>query len=500
MKLPLFLFLGLRGSIQQGRTRKIPQQLRGAILGIGLSIIPLLVVIVMTNGMIEGITRRLIEITTCHLQLSVRNASEERLAAIAEEIRHIDGVSVAFIERSGFALVRSKDDIGGVTLRAIPETLYSDDAGLREYLDVTEGRFDLGPVPCIINEDIVRRRVFKGIDPEKQRLFLSAYRFDDARGVYVLKEETDGPIPEKLARLFSALRFYPILLAQSLADTLHVSVGDQVFVLSHTDFHSNIVIKSTRCIVAGLVTTGYQDIDKVLAYVSESAGKLIFGEMQSEQYIGIKVDDPFSGLNRIMEDIDTIISNNKMSFSTIRSWYQMQENQYRSFSITKALLVFIMILIILVASVNVYSSIVMIVMEKTQEIAILKSMGVSPRTITFSFLAVGTLTGCIGTIVGLAVGLLIALNINEVIGGIEWIVNRFLAIYHIIISPFVSIDTAEAFVIFNTDFYLERIPINISIIEIFAVCFVTLLLSTLAAYRPAREAGRIKPLEVIRRY
>jgi lipoprotein-releasing system permease protein len=64
MKIPFFLFLGIRSSIQQGRAKGLPPQLRGAILGIGLSIIPLIVVIVVTNGMIEGITQRYIEITT----------------------------------------------------------------------------------------------------------------------------------------------------------------------------------------------------------------------------------------------------------------------------------------------------------------------------------------------------------------------------------------------------------------------------------------------------
>jgi lipoprotein-releasing system permease protein len=501
MKLPFFLFLGIRGSIQQGRVKGLPPQLRGAILGIGLSIIPLIVVIVVTNGMIEGITQRYIEITTYHLQLSLyNNIPRNRLFSLAGNIRKLDDVRAAFVEQSGSALIRSKKNLSGVTVRAIPKTLYDDDQGFKEFIRFYEGGFNLSRIPYSFEESLFKRRVLGVLTKENRRLVLSCYDVDKTSNHFVLKHAITDQQRIRLEEIFSDMRTTTILLGKNLADTLNVDVGDQVYILSLTDFHSNIVMKSSRCIVSGIFSTGYQDIDKFLAYIPQEAGSRILPETKSKLYIGIKVKDPFADMGEIIGKIKTLLTDDDIVFSRFETWYELQENQYKAFSTTKAILIFIMILIILVASWNVYSSVVMIVMEKTQEIAILKSMGVSPRTVSLSFLTIGSFTGLVGTIIGIAAGLLVAMNINEVIGGIELIVNRLIGLYDIVISPFIPIKDTEPFMIFNPDFYLEKIPVRISLSEVFTVGFLTILLSTLAAYLPAKEAGRIKPLEVIRKY
>ena len=160
---------------------------------------------------------------------------------------------------------------------------------------------------------------------------------------------------------------------------------------------------------------------------------------------------------------------------------------------------FIMCLIILVASVNVSSTMVMIVMERAQEIGILKSMCARPGLISSSFVITGFVVGFAGSVLGIALGLVLAVNINEVIGALEAFLNGAQALFLWILSPFLSIELEHPITLLNPDFYLERIPIRIDFFEILAVAAFAILLSTLASYLPAKRAGRIRPLGVLRK-
>jgi lipoprotein-releasing system permease protein len=159
-----------------------------------------------------------------------------------------------------------------------------------------------------------------------------------------------------------------------------------------------------------------------------------------------------------------------------------------------------MILIVIVAAANVFSSIVMIVMDRTQEIAILKSMGARPSTISLSFLFTGFYTGAVGAFIGIVIGLLVAVNINEVFKIVDLLINGTIWIFDKVIAPFYTIEKKADFVILNPQFYLEKIPIKISITELLFVAVITISLSVLSAVIPARNAGNIRPIEIIRKY
>jgi lipoprotein-releasing system permease protein len=105
----------------------------------------------------------------------------------------------------------------------------------------------------------------------------------------------------------------------------------------------------------------------------------------------------------------------------------------------------------------------------------------------------------IGTAVGVAVGLLVAVNINEVLRGIEFALNAVLAAAEWLMSPLRSVDLG-AVDVFNAQFYLERIPIVIGMPELLAVAGGAIALATLASVVPARRAGRARPLEIMRRH
>lgn len=496
------LFLGFR-NFKGGKSKKnISRHMQGSILGIGLSIIPLIVVIVVSNGMIEGITSRFLELNTYHIQAELyHNPEEPKKNIVIKSLEDIKGVKNAFFERSGFALVRAGGSLSGITIRSIPEQIYNIDEGFRKYLKIYDGEFNLSSIPSYINGNFFKGRIKKSLSDNDFNLFSSCYKENREENIFIRKELIDTDADKAIKEIMKQMRISTILLGKSLADKLNVGKGDIVFILSYNDFRSKIILKSSRFIVTGVFSTGYQDIDKYLAYIPYSQHHTILAQEKAKDYIGIKVFDPFSkNLKMIVHDIKKDLAENEILFSNVESWYELQINQYKSFKTTKAILVFIMILIIIVASVNVSSQMVIIVMEKTQEIAILKSMGCSPGNISLSFLIIGFFTGAVGTLIGVFTGLAVGVNINEIIKGVESLLNLVINLAKYILSPFIQYEKSSPLLLFNPEFYLDRIPVRISILEIFLVGFLTILLTTLASYLPARNAGRIRPLDIIRKY
>ncbi len=494
--------IGIIGLVRPGRTRVIPQQLRGAILGIGLSIVPLLVVIVITNGMIDGITKRLIEINTYHAQVTFYGRpSRDLLTETRDAVAREKGVTFAFVERDGFVQLRHDDNISGTTLRCVPPELFELDEGFRHYFEVLDGEGSLPDLPGKIRKDAFEEKILPVLPEEKKRIMSLAYEEDPGIGMYVLGSGMDGDTLARVREAFTASGSSTILIGKALSEKLGTKPGDMVYLLSFFEFHSRIIPKSGKAVVTGIFSTGYQYIDKFLAYIpyDEGIGLVPQNRSSSKDLIGVKVEDPFGDMNAIVGSVNTMLQNNNV-FADAQSWYELQINQYRSLELTKTLLIFIMILIVIVAAANVYSSIVMIVMDRTQEIAILKSMGARPSTISLSFLLTGFYTGGMGALLGMVIGLLVAVNINEIFKLVERAINGIIWIFDKIMSPFYRMGEQEAVVILNPQFYLEKIPIKISALELIFVAIITIFLSVVSAVLPARNAGSIRPIEIIRKY
>jgi lipoprotein-releasing system permease protein len=183
----------------------------------------------------------------------------------------------------------------------------------------------------------------------------------------------------------------------------------------------------------------------------------------------------------------------------VYGWYQLEKASYKSFQTTRALLLFIMALIVVVAAVNVSSSLVMVVLEKTREIAMLKAMGAGPRELGLAFTITALATGLAGTALGLAMGAAVALNINALLAGLERLLNFAGRAAFVLLSPLFALRRPPAFRLFNAEFYLDQIPISLSLRELAVIASATVLLAVLAAWLPARRAGQIRPLEVLRR-
>ncbi|MCL1817654.1 MAG: FtsX-like permease family protein [Spirochaetaceae bacterium] len=407
------------------------RRIRGAVLSVALSLIPLIVVMEVSDGMIEGITARYLELGTYHLQ-AIAGRDAELRDDIAARAAEIPGVSLAVRERQGVALAYSRLGRGGVTLRAMPPGIWQEDAGLREYMEIRSGEFDLSTQDSAV-------------------------------------------------------------VGAEIAARLGLAVGDELKVLTTRSLAAESLLpRVSTFTVRGIVSTGYQEMDKLWIYIPLERGDRIMSRETSRQIIGIKVEKPFASLAGVLRELRAGLPEAFRIFT----WNELEYAQYVSFATTRYLLVFIMALIICVAAVNIFSSLVMIQIEKREEIAILKSLGMPGAGISGVFIILGLVVGCVGTFLGVAAGLAISVSINEIIAAVEMLVNGAWDFARRLFF----LESAERIRIFNPDFYLERIPITINLKELALAAGFSLFVALLAAWLPSRSAGKIRPLDVLRKH
>lgn len=437
-----------------GKNRRV-RRLRGGVIGVAVSLVPLVIVLQVADGMIAGIAARFIETGSYHLQAIARaQPSESEILGVVNLVRAVPGVEVATPERQGLGLVASGHGRSGITLRAVAPDLWDVDDPLREYVRFSSGSWDLS----------------------------------DERSV---------------------------LLGENVARALSVSAGDTVQILTaRTGSGGRFLPRSTTVTVRGVFSTGYQDLDRLWAFVPFSLGMRLIPDSTARQIVGVKVDDPLAIPNplfrtqmlfarssaRTEEAIATIdaIESELGSDWRVASWFDLERAKYMSFQTTKNLLLFIMVLIVIVAAVNISSALVMLVLEKQEEIAILKGLGASPGGIRAAFLFAGFVLGAIGSSVGIGAGLLLAVNINEILYGVEWLLNAGRQVVSWLAEPFAEMANTHISLL-SSDFYLETIPITIRVQDLLLVGVLTLSLATLAALFPASRAARLRPVEILRR-
>jgi len=202
-------------------------------------------------------------------------------------------------------------------------------------------------------------------------------------------------------------------------------------------------------------------------------------------YLMLKIDDPYNGADTMAHTLYGILG----SGYGVYTWKTLQSSQYSSYESTRQLLIFIMALIVLVAAVNVSSATSMLAIERQRDIAVFKAGGAKPFLTSAIFLWGAFLTGLIGSIIGTAIGLAIGCSVNSLLKALETVLSFFTGIFH-----------AGPVKILDSGYYLETIPIIVNIKALFLIVFLTVLSSVLASWFPARRAGKLKPIEILRKY
>lgn len=429
----LFLSLRyLRGKSGNNQTRR---RMIGAIIGIAVSLMPLLLVMQVADGMIEGITRRYVEVGTFHIQLrNFGDEDETDIRALSAAIAEIDGVRRAFPVAQGTALLYSEAGSSGAAIRGLPEDVYAGDELFRKYIRLEEGAFDLGR--------------------------------DDS-----------------------------IIVSKQMAEKLNIHPGDSLKMLTGKSYPGRpVILRPSKLTVTGVYTTGYRDLDSLSVIIPFTRGEKLFTEAGAIS-LGVKVYEPYEDLREIVWNINKAAPPGWYVYS----WYELEKSMYKSLENTKNLLFFIMAMILVVASVNISSTIVMIVMERQRDIAILKSIGAGPEIIRRTFLFAGLWIGLCGTILGIAAGVVLSANVNEVIAFLETAVNGVRNVSMRLIYGKVNA-AEEVKHLLNPDYYLASIPIDVKYLNLLYISVLSVILSLAAAFFPARRAGKTIPLDILRRF
>lgn len=307
----------------------------------------------------------------------------------------------------------------------------------------------------ISSKDEQQATVIKAIDPK------TAGSVTDIADKMVLGELDLSP------KMIDGKKFPGIVLGKYLADGINaLRIGDIVSVWSMPKkggIFTQPRIK--QFYVAGLVEIGYYEYDKAFSYMSIPDAQKLFNMGDGVSWIEIKLDD-YELADRVKEDIEE-----QLGYPyTALTWFQLNRSLYSWMEIEKWGSFVILSLIIMVAAFNIISSLIMVVMEKTREIGILKSMGASSKSIMKIFVFEGLLVGFIGTVLGCIIGY----------------TAGFAQLYFNIIS-------------LPGDVYLiSSLPIIMKWTDFIAIASISIFLSLSASVFPAYKASQLEPVEAIR--
>jgi lipoprotein-releasing system permease protein len=222
--------------------------------------------------------------------------------------------------------------------------------------------------------------------------------------------------------------------------------------------------------VVGLFQVG-ADVDGLLAYIHiADAGKLLrIGS--AVQGVRLKFHDIFKS-SAVAHSMLYELPDNFY----VMDWTQTHGNLFSAIKMEKAMMGLLLLLIVAVAAFNIVSSLVMVVTDKKSDIAILRTMGASPQTITRIFMVQGAVIGLVGTVAGVLLGVLLSLSISDAVTWVEKLTGQS----------------------FFDAYFVNYLPSELSGTDVAWVSVITGLLSFLATIYPARKAARVQPAEALR--
>ncbi len=278
--------------------------------------------------------------------------------------------------------------------------------------------------------------------------------------------------PEKISGKPSR---HGIILGKELARRLRVRVDDAVSMVAPASRMTpmGLIPKIKLFKVVGFFESGMFEYDSNLAFISLSSAQIFFALKGKVSGVEIRVED-IDQADKIAVKIQETLG---FPYHA-RDWMRMNKNLFSALRLEKIVMFIILILIILVAAFNIVSTLFMVVMEKSKEIAILKSMGASRSSIMKIFSFQGLIIGVTGTMIGCVGGFTVVPNLNEIVGFIEKIFG---------ITAFPS-----------DVYYLDKIPSEIQYFDSFLIVVFSIIICFVASLYPAWRASRLNPVEGLR--
>lgn len=264
-----------------------------------------------------------------------------------------------------------------------------------------------------------------------------------------------------------------VILGKGVADALHVKQGDWVSIMiPNSDAeHQLLQPKRVRLHVAGILQLSGQ-LDHSFAMIPMQDAQQYLDMGSSVTGIAIKVTDVFHA-NTLVRDAGQVTN----SYVYIKSWIGTYGYMYRDIQMIRAIMYLAMVLVIGVACFNIVSTLVMAVKDKSGDIAVLRTLGAKDGLIRAIFVWYGLLAGSVGSLIGVAIGVICAFKLTAIINGIENLIGH----------KFLSGDI----------YFIDFLPSELHWLDVVYVLVTALLLSLLASWCPARRASRIDPARVL---
>jgi lipoprotein-releasing system permease protein len=236
---------------------------------------------------------------------------------------------------------------------------------------------------------------------------------------------------------------------------------------------AGVAPRMKRFTVSGIFQVGHNIYDTSLGIIHmEDAARLLRMQGQATG-VRVQVKDLFDA-----PLVRKQLQAGELASYWVRDWSSYHANWFRAVKIEKRMIFLLLLLIIAVAAFNIVSTLVMVVTDKESDIAILRTLGASPRTIMQIFMVQGTVIGTVGTLLGTLGGVSLALNLDTVVPVIEHLFG-----FHIL-DPSV--------------YYISEIPSDLHWSDVWSICTISFLLGISSTIYPARRASQTQPAQALR--
>ena len=307
----------------------------------------------------------------------------------------------------------------------------------------------------IINNNNAKGVILKGIDKEEKKI----------------KEFFDNYAPEGVLENFKSNK---IFIGSELAFDLGLKEGDSLSLMSSAFVATPLgsLPKQQNFRIAGIFNTGFLEFDKNLVFLNIEDALSIFDSENKDLNIEIYLEDPLKA-DTYKSKIQKINQN-----YFIYTWSDLNKSLFSALKVERNVMFLILSLIVIVAAFNIISGLTILIKNKTKEIAILKTLGLSSSSIKKTFFLTGLTIGFFATVSGVILGILFSINIDKL---------------RIFLSSVFN------FEIFPTDIYfLEKLPSEINILSIIIISILSLIISAVASYLPAMKISKMNTFRALR--
>jgi lipoprotein-releasing system permease protein len=268
---------------------------------------------------------------------------------------------------------------------------------------------------------------------------------------------------------------FNILIGSELARFLGTRLGGKITVITPeaSVTPAGILPKLRRFTVAGIYEVGMNQFDRNTAIIHIEDAKRLYRLNDKVTGLRLKLSDLF-----LVPELTHKLNQDLQGKLWVTDWTKRHQNFFRAVKMEKTMMFIIMTLIVAVAAFNVVSMLIMVVTDKQSDIAILRTYGVSSRSILWIFIIQGSLIGFVGTVLGVVGGLALALNLEVIVSTVEQLFDLK------VLSPSV--------------YYISDLPSEVRSGDVIYVACISFFLTVLATLYPARKAAKTEPAEALR--